>query len=229
MTLAEFEALASSKLEKNDEKSREAFLRLLDDGLLVSLIDNLMRSQSQLDEVANRSYWHKNGFFKVLLLDKRPKYSIRLHIWPGSPLQEGDVHNHPWDMSGFVLTGSYEWPIYTFERVKEEKKFALYKCRYLEDYSGNSFHKAGGVVLKQVKRITMREGDFFRFSKEKCHSAKKENSDPADSIVITGESESLTADVVSSREIFCDYVLYNVPVESSFLKEKLFAFMGRNS
>ncbi|WP_336273161.1 hypothetical protein [Vreelandella indica] len=229
MTLAEFEALASSKLEKNDEESREAFLRLLNDGLLVSIINNMMKSQSQLHEVANRSYWHKNGFLKVLLLDKRPKYSIRLHIWPDSPLQEGDVHNHPWNMSGLVLTGSYEWPIYTFEQVKEITKFALYKCRYLEDYSGYSFHRVGSVILKEVKNSIMQEGEFFQFPKEKYHSAKKENSDPADSIIITGTSESLTADVVSSREISCDKIMYNAPVKSSFLREKLSAFMGRNS
>ncbi|MGM0857679.1 MAG: hypothetical protein ACQEW0_11420 [Pseudomonadota bacterium] len=229
MTLAEFEALASSKLEKNDEQSREAFLRLLHDGLLLSLIDNLVRSQPQLDEVANRSYWHKNGFFKVLLLDKRPDYSVRLHIWPDSPLQEGDIHNHPWDMSGLVLTGSYVWPIYNFEREKQNTNCTLYECRYLEDYSGHSFHEDGHVILKEEKKITMREGEFFRFSKEKHHSAKKDNSDPADSIVITGKAESLAADVVSSREISCDTILYNVPVKSSFLRQKLLDFIGRNS
>jgi hypothetical protein len=113
MTLAEFEDLASEKLAKNNEEARNDFLRLLNAGLLRTVIDNLIGSQTELDKVASRSYYHNNGFFKVLLIDKRPKYSIRLHIWPEYPFQECDIHNHPWDMSGLVLNGLYEWLMYS--------------------------------------------------------------------------------------------------------------------
>jgi len=229
MTLAEFEILASEKLATNDEETRDDFLRLLNAGLLRTFINNLTRSQAELDKIASRSYYHNNGFFKVLLIDKRPKYSIRLHIWPEHPFQECDVHNHPWGMSGLVLNGSYEWPIYTLERTQEEGGlFGLYECRYLKDYSGHSFNKNGKATLNEVDNMCMQEGDIFRLSPMQYHSVKKDNSEPADSIVITDNSEVLSADVISGRSISCNVVLMNAPVKSAFLRKKLVSFMDRS-
>lgn len=82
MTLVEFEALASENLSINNEESRAEFLRLLSTGLLVNVIDSLLGNERELNEVANRSYYHSNGFLKIVLIEKRPKYSVRFHIWP---------------------------------------------------------------------------------------------------------------------------------------------------
>ncbi|MFQ3171478.1 MAG: hypothetical protein ACI9DG_001513 [Oleispira sp.] len=228
MTLTELEVLASEKLANNDEESRADFLRLLNAGLLITVIDNLSGSQRELEDVACRSYCHNNGFLKILLVDKRPKYSIRLHIWPQHSFQECDVHNHPWDMSGLVLNGSYEWPIYSFGQTQEKRKCVdMYECRYLEDYSGHSFHKQGKVLLKQVDTLSFQRGDIFQLPQRRYHSVRKENAEHAESIVITGDSEVLSADIITNREMSCNSVLNNTPLDSSFLKEKLVSFIGR--
>lgn len=229
MTLAEFEILATEKLATNDKEARDDFLHLLNAGLLRTVIEALTSSQTELGEVASRSYYHNNGFFKILLIDKRPKYSIRLHVWPEHPFQECDVHNHPWDMSGLVLNGSYEWPIYTLEREQEESGcLELYECRYLKDYSGHSFHKKGSVELIEADTVFLQKGEIFRLPSMQYHSVTKGNSEPADSIVITGDSELLSADVISSRARPCNTLLKNAPVEISFLREKLVSFIGRS-
>lgn len=228
MTLAEFEILASEKLETNDKEARNDFLHLLNAGLLRIVIEALTTSQTELGKVASRSYYHKNGFFKILLIDKRPKYSIRLHIWPEHPFKECDVHNHPWDMSGLVLNGSYEWPIYTVEREQEEGGcLELYECRYFKDYYGHSFHKKESVELIEVDTIFLQKGDIFYLPSIQHHSVRKGNSEPADSIVITGYSEFFSTDVISSRPMSCNTALKNAPVDSSFLREKLVSFIGR--
>jgi hypothetical protein len=229
MTLTEFEVLVSEKLAKNDKKSREELLGLLNVSLLRAVIENMLVSQSELDEVAGRSYYHNNGFFKILLLDKRPKYSIRLHIWPEYPLQGNDIHNHPWDMSGLVLNGSYEWQIYTVEHTQEESDcIASYECHYLKDYSGHSFCKKEKVKTIEVDKQYFQQGNIFQLPSVQYHSVKKINVEPADSIVITGASEILIADVISSRSITCNTQLYNESVDSSFLREKLLSFMDRS-
>ena len=228
MTLIELEVLASEKLSKNNEESRADFLRLLDAGLLVNVLDNLLSSQRELNEVASRSYYHNNGFLKILLIEKRPKYSIRFHIWPEQSFQAGDVHNHPWDMSGLVLNGSYEWPIYTLGQALEDYEcFGLYECRYLEDYSGNSFHNIDKVILNQVDKLSFHRGDIFQFSQAQYHSVRKDNFQPAESIVITGNSVGFSAHVVTNRKIMCSAMFNNTPVKSSFLQEKLFSFLTR--
>lgn len=229
MTLTEFEALASEKLSENNEKTRNDFLHLLNAGLLQIVIRSLIDNQINLYEVANRSYYHKNGFLKVLLVDKRPKYSIRLHIWPDQPLKEGDIHNHPWDISVLVLNGAYEWLDYNIEYIQEEnEQFNLYKCHYLKDYSGHSFFKKRSVKVFKINETNIGKGNLLNLSSEKYHSVKKDNNKPAESIIITSNSEKLSANVITNRKIDCDDMFYNSSIESSFLKEKLLFIMNRS-
>lgn len=228
MTLIELEALASEKLSVNNEESRTDFLRLLNEDLFVNVIENILGSERRLKEVASRSYYHNNGFLKVVLIDKRPKYSIRFHIWPEESFQAPDVHNHPWDMTGLVLNGSYEWPIYTLNQTLEGCEiFDLFECRYLEDYSGHSFHGLGKVILNQVDKFSFKKGDIFQLHQAQYHSVRKEDSKPAESIVITGDSIGLSANVITNRKIMCNSINKNSSVESSFLQDKLSSFLGR--
>lgn len=228
MTLIELETLASEKLSINNEDSRTSFLRLLSTGLLVNVVDNLLGNERELNEVASRSYCHNNGFLKVVLIDKRPKYSVRFHIWPEESFQAPDVHNHPWDMTGLVLNGSYEWPIYALEQNLEGCESSdLFECRYLEDYSGHSFHKLNKVVLKKVDKLSFQQGDIFQFPQTQFHSVRKENSQPAESIVITGDSVGLSANVITNRKIMCSSIYKNSSVDSSFLQCKLSSFLER--
>lgn len=228
MRLTEFEVLASKMLANNDEDARQHFLFLLNSSLLKSVVYNLVNNQQDLDEVASRSYYHDNGFLKTLLIDKRPKYSIRLHVWPDQPLEECDVHNHPWDMSGVVLNGDYIWPIYTLERTCNKGAYHdLYECSYLDDYSGHIFKKEGKAILNHVDTLIMRKGDFFRLPSTHYHSVKKTNSKLADSIVITADSEIMNAKVISNRGITCSDVLKNPSVNSLFLRQKLVSLLNR--
>lgn len=228
MTLIELETLASEKLSINNEDSRTSFLRLLSTGLLVNVVDNLLGNERELNEVASRSYCHNNGFLKVVLIDKRPKYSVRFHIWPEESFQAPDVHNHPWDMTGLVLNGSYEWPIYTLDQNSEGcESFDLFECRYLEDYSGHSFHKLDKVVLKKVDKLSFQQGDIFQLPQTYFHSVRKENFQPAESIVITGDSVGLSANVITNRKIMCSSIYKNSSVDSSILQCKLSSFLER--
>ena len=228
MTLIELEALASKMLSINNEESRTDFLRLLNTGLLVNVVDNLLGNERELNEVASRSYYHNNGFLKVVLIEKRPKYSVRFHIWPEEAFKAPDVHNHPWDMTGLVLGGSYEWPIYTLDQTSEgSENFELIECRYLKDYSGHSFHNLDKVILNQVDTLSFQKGDIFQFSQTQYHCVNKRNSQPAESIVITGDSVGLSANVITDREVVCNSISKNSSVESSFLRGKLSSFLER--
>ncbi|UTJ07505.1 hypothetical protein [Arcobacter roscoffensis] len=228
MKLIELETLASEKLLINNKENRTSFLQLLKSGLLEDVIENLLGNPIELNEVASRSYSHNNGFLKVVLIEKRPKYSIRFHIWPEKPFQAPDIHNHPWDMTGLVLNGSYEWPIYTFDQTSKEcESFNLFECRYLEDYSGHSFHNLDNVVLNQIEKLSFQQGDIFQLPQTKYHNVSKENSNPAESIVITGEAMGLSANVLTNRKIECNLIFKNSTIHNSFLQKKLSEFLNR--
>ena len=64
----------------------------------------ILGSRSRLDAVAARSYWHPNGFAKVVLDRRRRSGEVRLHIWPRHPHDE-DIHGHAWKYESIVLAG----------------------------------------------------------------------------------------------------------------------------
>ena len=95
MTLSEFESYVDNYLENNTYKNRKFLLLDLNSGLLIKLINNILNNDTDLKKIANQSYQHLNGFHKILFIDKRPQYAIRLHLWNG--LYNSHIHNHPWD------------------------------------------------------------------------------------------------------------------------------------
>jgi hypothetical protein len=58
------------------------------------------------DDVARRSYWHPNGFAKLVLRPGRG-YKVRLHVWPAGDgrLGETNPHGHRWNFASTVLCG----------------------------------------------------------------------------------------------------------------------------
>lgn len=64
----------------------------------------ILGSRSQLEAIAERSYWHPNGFAKLVLDQRRFVGEVRLHIWPAHPHDE-DIHGHSWTYESTVLAG----------------------------------------------------------------------------------------------------------------------------
>jgi hypothetical protein len=71
---------------------------------LVSTLTTIMCSRSHQDAIAERSYWHPNGFAKFVLDSKPRAGEVRLHVWPQHPHDE-DVHGHAWAYESIVLAG----------------------------------------------------------------------------------------------------------------------------
>jgi hypothetical protein len=62
-------------------------------------------SRSLRDEIADRSYWHPNGFVKLVLEQHRHEGQLRLHVWPARPEAE-DIHGHGWSYASVVVGGA---------------------------------------------------------------------------------------------------------------------------
>lgn len=62
-------------------------------------------SRTLQDEIAARSYWHPNGFVKLVLEQHRYDGQLRLHVWPAVPAIE-DIHGHGWSYESVVVGGA---------------------------------------------------------------------------------------------------------------------------
>jgi hypothetical protein len=71
---------------------------------LAPVTGRICRSRSLQDEIAGRSYWHPNGFIKLVLEERAGWGQVRLHVWPGAS-GDDDVHDHAWQYESVVVVG----------------------------------------------------------------------------------------------------------------------------
>ena len=79
---------------------------------LAARLEAIGRSRSELEAIAGRSYWHPNGFAKLVLDDDRDRGQLRLHVWPERP-DEDDPHGHAWHYRSVVVGGELTEITYT--------------------------------------------------------------------------------------------------------------------
>ena len=101
----------------------------------------------RLSKVADRSYWHVNGFAKIRLL-VRDEFCVRLHVWPAGFNRLGDTepHSHRWDFASWVAVGDGLAETYWVE-TDESHRLATthFEYRYGRD-SGAAFLRARRIV-----------------------------------------------------------------------------------
>lgn len=118
--LAETVGTAGSDL---DGLGRAARVIALDDEALRALLRSIASDPRRAAGVAAASYWHPNGFAKLVLHSHHdPEFHVRLHVWPdGGPdrsmFDTANIHNHRWRFASVVLAGGLH--VEYFEETRE--------------------------------------------------------------------------------------------------------------
>lgn len=78
-----------------------------------ALITNLLGDTDSVKAIQAASYYHKNGFDKIVLLSGK-NFKLRLHHFypPGQKQPMENVHDHRWDFSSSILFGDMGMKIY---------------------------------------------------------------------------------------------------------------------
>ncbi len=66
----------------------------------------LLSHPDELETIARESYWHRNGFARVKIVE-RHGVCVRLHVWPAGENRVGDIdpHGHRWEFASWVAVG----------------------------------------------------------------------------------------------------------------------------
>jgi hypothetical protein len=78
---------------------------------LIGTLTAILDSPSRQDTIAGRSYWHPNGFAKLVLADDPALGQVRLHVWP-EMAADGDIHDHAWDYESTTVAGELTEIVY---------------------------------------------------------------------------------------------------------------------
>lgn len=78
---------------------------------LVGTLTAILDSPSRQDAIAGRSYWHPNGFAKLVLADDPATGQLRLHVWT-NVADDDDIHDHAWAYESTTLAGELSEIVY---------------------------------------------------------------------------------------------------------------------
>lgn len=92
---------------------------------------DLVADDAMVADIAKRSYWHPNGFAKIVLhTGIEPDFRVRLHVWPSSATPsrgESNPHSHRWEFASHVLTGTGMHMVEFTETAEGGRPFRRYR------------------------------------------------------------------------------------------------------
>lgn len=156
------------------------------------LISDIINDEGLLEKIANRSYLHALGFYKIVLADTQKdidknlqKVQARLHIW--HPENQSltiteSLHEHSFNFVSKVLTGKLENQRFVVEDLNELDKSLLDKLleniQYLSDdelsQAETNFEKILVNKLNSIGSMQEKEGFNESFLTGMLHFKKHE-------------------------------------------------------
>ncbi|MFJ9785702.1 hypothetical protein ACIRSS_39445 [Amycolatopsis sp. NPDC101161] len=160
------------------------------------------RDEQKLKAMVERSYWHSNGFAKLVLhTSAEPEFKIRMHVWPRSEASrrgEPNPHSHRWEFASTVLTGrGVVVPEY---REASEGGDPFGRYRYGTDPDAPEALVADGAVrLVKTRSPRVSRGDVYSCGTEVIHTLEPLGTDLTATIVVQGPRRESTTVVFRAR------------------------------
>ena len=187
-----------------------------------------MRKIRQLQltkEVASRSYFHYNGFDKIVLLSPESlAYKLRLHIWwPSDKAHIENVHNHDWDFGSFMLAGSY-----IFQEFQQSSNgLELYHYRYTppNEKAFYSMEFVGTKKLSCTFEANLLKGTFYTLSHYVYHCVVSDPTKLTATLMLHGPKKNSNVEVFSYNPIDNPNIIDAEPFSETILLKKLQDFL----
>jgi hypothetical protein len=164
-------------------------------------------SPEQIEKIAARSYWHPNGFAK-LVLQAGPEHKIRLHIWPPGENRAGESnpHGHRWNFASTVLCGAGLLET----RYEESDGGESYGCyRYVGTAAGGVLKHFADVQLSQVSDCEIGTSERYMVDTSVVHTVRPLGTSLVATFVVQGEAR------LGSAPVYCKpWVAVDEPTRS---------------
>lgn len=154
-----------------------------------TLLTSILSDEYRLERIANQSYRHPNRFDKLILFDSvNTGLKLRMHIWwPQINVPSGEhIHNHAWDFSSLILTGSYRFEVFNMSDSGQE----MYSYKPAPLHSGEPGHRLtpqGPRSLTRVFSGTLRSGCIYSISNLMLHRVINAGNQLTSTLLVQGK------------------------------------------
>lgn len=208
------------------------------------LLSSIIQSPALLEQIAARSYWHGNGFLKVVLLDQG--YKLRLHIWFAGTSCEENIHSHRWGFASHVLTGSLKSELwadaanddtttlpYTSELPLADNYIPtllsdeyLYTAKHQKNDTHVSAHKyyVGVAHLKKLQNVIQTAGASYVMTPDQLHRINHPGEELVATVICTAPTQVLTNRLLPTT---VDSKLHPTTLTADALKHALVCYLNQ--
>jgi hypothetical protein len=168
---------------------------------VVALLDDLTSDPGRAATVARSSYWHSNGFAKLVLhRNTDPELSLRLHVWtgdrPAPTVDYQNIHNHRWAFGSVVLAGALD--VDEFEETSDAadpKALACNAYAYdaVADGASGQLRPLGIRALRPTGSASYEAGEMHLCDTRTLHTVTPVGSGLTATILVQGPAETGTA------------------------------------
>ncbi len=200
--------------------SNAAFLKLIDDcfgqpvesigavaeilatqqDLIAEYFGSILAQPALAAAIARRSYWHNNGFAKLILHQDELGYCVRLHAWLDSAAvveQASNVHNHRWDFASVNLSGAGLMSR-NFLRDAAGEKYHIFS--YSRKSLDLAFRPLGTVGLSGQRPVMVERGEVYICRTSQLHIVNPMPGPQMFTLVVQGPARLESATIYSRSE-----------------------------
>ncbi len=223
LTIKDVSTVLCERLRRYDSEVLSGALSVISDRpALIELLEFIYSDDSVLANVAAKSYAHRNGFDKlVLIASSKPEFRLRLHIWWPNSDEIGDmhIHNHKWDFRSRIIEGSYRHKEYVVDTEGEE--WHRYICHSVLQKKGHQMEYEYAQHLRCVSDGTVEIGGEYTLNHNTLHKVSLIDSSRLTSTIVLQSPVLQESTSVYSREILGDSLIQPRLCNADEVKSKI--------
>lgn len=152
-------------------------------GNLQALLQLLLGDEEALNAIQQHSYYHHNGFRKLVLL-QNAAFKLRLHLWEArNEAHHENIHDHRWNFASRLLVGCFQTVIWAEDPTGPETRL---DCTYTPARDGKYVVRENGrVKLRQLATHTLRAGDLYYMPASTLHQVTDPGQGHTRSLMLT--------------------------------------------
>jgi hypothetical protein len=166
-------------------------------------LEDMTRDAEAVRVIAARSYWHPNGFAKLVLHSSAdPQFKIRMHVWPRSRTSsrgETNPHSHRWEFASTLIAG--RGMLMSEYREVAEGGSPFIRYRYGTNPALPALLVADGAArLAEARSPRLSRGGVYVCGTEVIHTAEPLGEHLTVTVVVQGPHRTSTTVVFRSPD-----------------------------
>lgn len=183
------------------------------------LLSGIINDPVMLSKTVAASYYHENGFHKIVLLSGK-QFKLRLHHFGvAAKIPMENIHDHRWNFASTIIKGELKMDLFKIAQ-KGNNTEKTYHFIY-ESEKSNGTYKTDFVAeahLRKSETRSYKPGETYLMETHELHRIKNATGQESITLILTGKPISSKCNLFSKRTILEEEKITKLYSESKMVE-----------